>query len=145
MWLFYVKPSNIVLNSSPRLLDFELARPAAEAARMRKPAGTWAYMPPEQRAAGLPDAPSIGPAADVFALAASLREALAGRLLESPSGRRPASSLGRVGTLLDEALAPAPGDRPTAAELAAGLAALAEPRHYPSDCAHGGRGLLSVP
>jgi len=126
-----VKPSNIVLNASPRLLDFELARPAAEAARMRKPAGTWAYMPPEQRAAGLPDAPSIGPAADVFALAVSLREALAGRLLTFPSGRRPAQSPGRVGTLLDEALAPAPGDRPTAAELAAGLAALAEPRHQP--------------
>jgi NAD(P)-dependent dehydrogenase (short-subunit alcohol dehydrogenase family) len=34
--------SNVVLNVSPRLLDFELARPAAEAARMRWPAGTWA-------------------------------------------------------------------------------------------------------
>jgi serine/threonine protein kinase len=37
-----VKPSNVVLTVSPRLLDFELARPAAEAARMRWPAGTWA-------------------------------------------------------------------------------------------------------
>jgi eukaryotic-like serine/threonine-protein kinase len=124
-----VKPSNIVLDTSPRLLDFELARPAAEAACMRKPTGTWAYMAPEQRAAGFPGAPSIGPAADVFALAASLREALAGRLLMYPSGDGPAASPGRVGSLLDEALAPAPGDRPTAAELAAGLAPLAERRY----------------
>jgi eukaryotic-like serine/threonine-protein kinase len=123
-----VKPSNIVLDASPRLLDFELACPAAEAARKREPAGTWAYMPPELRAAGAPDAPSIGPAADVFALAASLREALAGRLLTSPSGGR--ASSGPVGALLDEALAPAPGDRPTAAELADGLAALAERWHH---------------
>lgn len=35
-----VKPSNIVLNTRPRLIDFELARPAAEAARMTKPTGT---------------------------------------------------------------------------------------------------------
>jgi eukaryotic-like serine/threonine-protein kinase len=35
-----VKPSNIMLNARPHLLDFELARPASEAARMRRPVGT---------------------------------------------------------------------------------------------------------
>src|SRR3954469_2330835 len=46
-----VKPANIVLNAAPRLLDFELARPAADAARMTRLIGTWHYMAPEQRAA----------------------------------------------------------------------------------------------
>jgi eukaryotic-like serine/threonine-protein kinase len=122
-----VKPSNIVLGARHRLLDFELARPATEAARIARPTGTWAFMPPEQRAAGAPDAPPIGPPADVFALAVSLGEALVGR----PHADAPAlrSNLpGPVGDLLNEALAPAPSDRPTAAELAAALAEHAEPR-----------------
>jgi len=120
-----VKPSNIVLNISPRLIDFELARPAAEAASMTKPTGTWAFMAPEQRAPV--GAHTLGPPADVFALAVSLGEALVGRPLVAPSGRRLADLPGRVGVLLGEALATAPGERPTAAELAAGLAELAEP------------------
>ncbi len=124
-----VKPSNIVLNASPRLLDFELARPAADAARMTRPTGTWHYMPPEQRAAGLAggEALSIGPPADVYALALSLGEALAGRPLAEPSPRQLEAPPGRVGALLAEALATAPGDRPTAAELADGLADLGDP------------------
>jgi eukaryotic-like serine/threonine-protein kinase len=112
-----VKPSNIVLNARPRLLDFELARTVAAAARMRRPAGTWSYMSPEQRAA----AGAVGPPADVFALAASLGEALTGRPFRPcPSPALP----GPIGALLDDALAPEPRDRPTAAELAAGLAEL---------------------
>jgi serine/threonine protein kinase len=121
-----VKPSNIVLNACPCLLDFELARPTTDAARMRLPTGTWAFMPPEQRAAGNANAPEIGPPADVFALAVSLGEALVGH----PLARTPAwqSGLpGPLGVLLGEALAREPSDRPTAAELAAGLARHAEP------------------
>jgi len=122
-----VKPANIVLNSSPRLLDFELARPAADAARMTHPTGTWHYMPPEQRAAATPGA-RVGPAADVYALALTLGEALAGRpLARSPDPVPPAGAVGRV---LADALARAPRDRPHAAELAAALAAHAdEPEH----------------
>jgi eukaryotic-like serine/threonine-protein kinase len=124
-----VKPSNIVLNASPRLLDFELARPVAHAARMARPTGTWHYMPPEQRAAGVAakERSRIGPPADVYALALSLGEALAGRPLAAPLRREPEAPPGRVGALLTEALATAPDDRPTAAELADGLAELAEP------------------
>jgi serine/threonine protein kinase len=116
-----VKPANIVLNAAPRLLDFELARPAADAARMTHPTGTWHYMPPEQRAAaGAP----IGPAADVFALALTLGEALAGGPLErSPDPVPPPGAVGRV---LADALARAPRDRPRAAELADALGALAD-------------------
>jgi serine/threonine protein kinase len=116
-----VKPANIVLNSAPRLLDFELARPAADAARMTHPAGTWHYMPPEQRAAATTSGIRIGPAADVFALALTLCEALAGRPLErSPD---PVPPPGAVGKVLADALARAPRDRPQAAELAFALAA----------------------
>jgi serine/threonine protein kinase len=115
-----IKPSNIVLNAAPRLLDFELARPIADAARITKPLGTWAFMAPEQRVPGRRH--PIGPPADVFALALSLGEALAGRPLVAPSGRRLARLGGRVGMLLSDALATAPAERPTAAELAAGLA-----------------------
>ncbi len=112
-----VKPSNIVLNVRPRLIDFELALPVAAAARMTRPGGTWAYMPPEQRRPAVP----VGPPADVFALAASLHEALAGQLLTSPSVPNAATLPGPVGALLKHALAPDPGDRPTAAQLAEAL------------------------
>lgn len=120
-----VKPSNILLNVAPRLLDFELARPAADAARLRHPVGTWHYMPPEQRAAAGVARRLIGPPADVFALALSLGEALLGR----PITRDPVPEQlpGPVGAALAEALAAWPGDRPTAAELTNVLSALAEP------------------
>ena len=125
-----VKPSNIVLNAAPRLLDFELARPAAAAAGMREPTGTWHYMPPEQRAAGAGQCGRIGPPADVFALAVVLGEALAGRpLARSPE---PESPPGPVGRVLADALAPAPEDRPTAGELAAALAGLADDEPLPA-------------
>jgi serine/threonine protein kinase len=119
-----VKPANIVLNAVPRLLDFELARPAADAARMTRAAGTWDYNPPEQRAAATASEGRIGPAADVFALALTLGEALAGRPLERAPD--PIPPRGAVGRVLADALARAPGDRPRAAELAAALAALAD-------------------
>jgi len=122
-----VKPSNIVLDARPHLLDFELARPATEAARMTRSTGTWAFMPPEQRAAGLADAPTIGPPADVYALAVSLGEALVGGPFPRTPRRSRAGLPGPVGSLLDEVLAPAPSARPTAAELAARLAEHAEP------------------
>jgi serine/threonine protein kinase len=119
-----VKPANIVLNAAPRLLDFELARPAADAARMTQLTGTWQYMAPEQRAAEAATGARIGPPADVFALALALSEALAGRPLErSPAPVPPPGAVGRV---LADALARAPRDRPRADELAAALAALAD-------------------
>lgn len=121
-----VKPSNVILNTRPRLIDFELARPATQAARMTKPTGTWAYMAPEQRCAGSPGAAAVGPAADVFSLAASLQEALAERPLARPSIAAAESLHGPVGAVLAAALAPAPSDRPTASELAAALVPLAD-------------------
>jgi eukaryotic-like serine/threonine-protein kinase len=122
-----VKPSNIVLNARPRLVDFELARPLADAARMPNPAGTWSYMSPEQRCAGVADGTTVGPGADVFSLAASLHEALAGRSLTSPAVPSAETLRGPVGALLAQALAPKAEDRPTAEELADALAEWAAP------------------
>ena len=54
-------------------------------------------MPPEEGAAATPSGARIGPAADVFALALSLSEALAGRLLEALPRPHPASGRRRRG------------------------------------------------
>jgi serine/threonine protein kinase len=125
-----VKPENIVMGAPPRLIDFSVARPLAAAARLRGPVGTDAYMAPEQcdRAHG-----EIGPATDVFGLAATLHHAVAG-LRPFPRGegerfpqlvRDPEPLPRRVprelAELLRAGLARDPAARPTAAELAAGL------------------------
>jgi serine/threonine protein kinase len=108
-----VKPDNIVMGAPPRLIDFSVARSVAEAARLRRPVGTDAYMAPEQRRAG-----SVGPAADVFGLCATLHHAVAGARHPEPLPRRTPPALAG---LLEAALAADPADRPSAAELAAGL------------------------
>ncbi len=69
-----VKPSNIVMGGPPRLIDLSVARTVAEAAALRSVVGTDAFMAPEQAA---PDG-RIGPAADVFGLAATLYIGLTG-------------------------------------------------------------------
>ena len=134
-----VKPANIVLNMAPHLIDFELARPAADAAGMTRPTGTWHYMPPEQRAAATASGAGIGPAADVYALAVTLTEALTGRPFER--SREAVPPPGAIGGVLADALARAPRDRPRADELAAALAAHTddEPECTPGDLVAGRR------
>jgi serine/threonine protein kinase len=100
-----VKPSNIVMGAPPRLIDLSVARTVAQAATLRSRVGTDAYMAPEQRA---PDG-RIGPATDVYGLAGTLRRA---------APRRPPRALASV---IDAALDPDPGARPTAREFATAL------------------------
>src|SRR4051794_3679823 len=69
-----VKPSNIVMGGPPRLIDLSVARTLQDAAAVRFPVGTNAYMAPEQCE---PDG-RLGPPADVFGLAATLFTALTG-------------------------------------------------------------------
>lgn len=72
-----VKPGNVILGAPPRLVDFSIARPVGEAARLRRPVGTDAYMAPEQCD---PGRGPVGPAADVWGIGATLYEAAVGRV-----------------------------------------------------------------
>lgn len=128
-----VKPSNLIMGAPPRLIDLSVARSLAGCERLRSPAGTDAYMAPEQAdlARG-----GLGPAADVWGLAATMHEALTGELpyprgrrrAERPADRFPQLDAGAItvarsvaGPLrepLVACLAPDPDDRPSPAELA---------------------------
>ena len=125
-----VKPENVVMGAPPRLIDLSVARPVEAARRLRSPIGTDGYMAPEQCA---PARGPIGPASDVFGLAATLYHAIGGRRPFPRRGeerfpqtsRDPEPLPRRVAPplveLLRAALARDPLARPTAAEFAAGL------------------------
>lgn len=110
-----VKPHNVLLTPDGRakLTDFGIARAMEDRGltEIGTVLGTAPFMPPEQ-AAGQP----VGPAADVYALAAVLRYAAA----EDAAGSLPPA----LRTLLEAASAADPAARPTAAEFHDRLAAL---------------------
>lgn len=114
-----VKPENVVMASPACLLDFSISQRVHGAVAADPLVGTPAYMAPEQHpgAAG-----TLGPAADVYALAVTLTEALTGEL---PAGAGIRSQLlpPPFESLLGRALAPHPDVRPSAAELADALLA----------------------
>ena len=70
-----VKPRNIVMTATPRLIDLSVARPV-ELARGRSGVGTNAYMAPEQCDPALADL--VGPPSDVWGLGVTLHEAVTG-------------------------------------------------------------------
>jgi serine/threonine protein kinase len=113
-----IKPENVIAAPRVCLLDFGIACRQAEAARLDYVIGTLAYMAPEQRACGgSPPHRTVGPPADVYALAATLYEALTGaRELQSAASLPP-----RLGPALLAGLEPDASGRPTATELAARL------------------------
>ena len=135
-----VKPDNIVMGVPPRLIDLSVARTASRAQALKRPVGTDAYMAPEQAdPASYPGA--IGPAADVFGLAATLFHAAAGVVpFPRPKGARESGELevrfpqlhawpgdlpARTPPPLVDAiyagLARNPEERPTAAEMASAI------------------------
>lgn len=133
-----VKPRNVIMTASPRLIDLSVARPI-RVARGTTGVGTDAYMAPEQI---LPErSGEIGPPSDVFGLGATLLEALTGRqpFPASRTERHPqlrpdrpplpeqAPSLLRdlVAATLDDR----PDRRPTAAAVHDALDGLAEWAH----------------
>jgi serine/threonine protein kinase len=109
-----VKPSNVVMGVPPRLIDLSVARTHAEAARVRTPIGTDAYMAPEQAA---PDG-RLGAPADVFGLCATVYEAVAGTRAPAALPRRTPRELASI---LRAGLDPDPSARPPAVEVALAL------------------------
>jgi len=69
-----LKPSNLIVNPQGvvKLLDFGVSKALRTREREGSVRGTWGYMPPEQARAG-----DVGPAADLFGLAAVLYEFVA--------------------------------------------------------------------
>jgi serine/threonine-protein kinase len=128
-----VKPKNLIMGAPPRLIDLSIARSLSDAARLRVPVGTDAYMAPEQC---VPTSGRVGPPADVWGLGVTLHEALAGRPAfprgssddGAPSEARfpqlatapaplPRWVPGQLAEAIEAAVAYEPADRPSAAEL----------------------------
>lgn len=137
-----VKPSNLIMGAPARLIDLSVARPVAHATALRHPIGTDAYMAPEQAGPGGRYSP--GPASDVWGLAATLFQAVAGRRpfpagdpgaravedrfpqLEMPPGPLPEDTPAEVVKVVLAGLEPRPGDRPEPAEFAEPLGSVLE-------------------
>jgi serine/threonine protein kinase len=131
-----VKPRNIVMTSSPRLIDLSVARRIADARSSTRPIGTDAYMAPEQ--CDPARFSEIGPPADVWGLGATLFEALAGRqAFPADGGPRfpqlrtvppplPEKAPAALAQVVRASLADDPAARPTAADLDEMLEPIAE-------------------
>jgi eukaryotic-like serine/threonine-protein kinase len=122
-----VKPRNIIMAGSPRLIDLSVARRLEELGALRGHVGTDAYMAPEQCD---PERwGEIGPASDVWGLGVTVHEAFTGELpyprpsseLVHPQLAHPPAVADGVPLVLEgllvSCLEPRPADRPTAAEL----------------------------
>lgn len=71
-----IKPSNVIMGAPARLIDLSVARTVDAAAALTSPIGTDDYLSPEQ---ALPPSTGVpGPASDVWGLAATMFEAVAG-------------------------------------------------------------------
>ena len=99
-WLHLdVKPSNIIMGPTPRLIDLSVARRIDRARLINGHVGTDAYMSPEQAD---PDRwATIGPKSDVWGLAATLYYAVAKRVPHS-KGRRDGGGAERFPQLVEQ-------------------------------------------
>jgi serine/threonine protein kinase len=129
-----VKPRNVIMSSTPKLIDLSVARRFEDARRTREPIGTDAYMAPEQCEPARFE--EIEPRTDVWGLGVTLFEALARRRpfpdgdhgSSIPSDRfpqlvrepepLPKEIPATVAELLGACLRDDPRERPAAAEVA---------------------------
>jgi eukaryotic-like serine/threonine-protein kinase len=122
-----VKPRNIIMAGSPRLIDLSVARGLDELDSLHGPVGTDAYMAPEQCD---PDRRAeIGPCTDLWGLGVTVHEAFTGKLpypwptREVPRpqlAHRPRIADGvppKLHPLLRSCLEQRPEDRPGAGDL----------------------------
>jgi serine/threonine protein kinase len=128
-----VKPSNVIMGPTPRLIDLSVARRADRAHLINGFVGTDAYMAPEQ--ADPARWPTIGPKADGWGLGATLYHAVAKRipfsrgrhdatgvdrfpqLVESPAPLDPMRHSPGLVDLIMDSLQPDPAARPSVAQL----------------------------
>jgi eukaryotic-like serine/threonine-protein kinase len=128
-----VKPANIIMGPTPRLIDLSVAHRADHAHLINGFVGTDAYMAPEQGDPGL--WATIGPKSDTWGLGATLYHAIAKRLphsrgrhdgagvqrfpqlVESPAALDPGRHSRGLVNLVMGCLARNPEARPSAAEL----------------------------
>lgn len=133
-----VKPSNVIMGAPARLIDLSVARSIEDAARLQHVIGTDRYLAPEQAdpggSLGVP-----GPASDVWGLASTLFEAVAGYRpfrdgdlssdvaavrhpqLVDPPAALPADTPAAVRSLLLDCLSRDPADRPLPHEVSEAL------------------------
>lgn len=131
-----IKPANIVMSASPRLIDFSIARSFKQAEQLPRGVGTRKYMSPEQCLPG-----QRGPvrgSADIWGLGVTLYRAISGELpwpewppkeetdplVKYPQLTKDPSPLPdqipeRVSEPVMACLDPQPSGRPSAAELSA--------------------------
>lgn len=153
-----VKPDNIVMGVPPRLIDFSVARTLDDAARLRSPLGTDAYMAPEQCDPQRFDVP-VGSPADIWGLGATLHHAIAGEVpferppenrdsddpevrfpqLRAQPRRLPRRTPAALASLVTTAMHHDPRQRPSAVELALELEPLVH--ELPSRMTLGRRGI----
>jgi eukaryotic-like serine/threonine-protein kinase len=137
-----IKPRNIIMAGSPRLIDLSVAHGLDELDSLSGAVGTDAYMAPEQCDPARYG--EIGSPSDVWGLGVTVHEAFTGELpYPRPSADQPHPQLAhppriadgvppKLKPLLTSCLEAGPGDRPTAGELGDALepfvAALPAPR-----------------
>jgi eukaryotic-like serine/threonine-protein kinase len=122
-----VKPRNIIMAGSPRLIDLSVARRIDDLGSLHGPVGTDAYMAPEQC---IPERRAeIGPASDVWGLGVTVHEAFSGALpYPRPSADTPYPQLThtprahegvppKLRPLVMSCLEQRPEDRPRAGDL----------------------------
>jgi serine/threonine protein kinase len=130
-----VKPSNIIMDGRPRLIDLSVARRREQLNALTAPVGTDPYMAPEQ--CEVARFAALGPATDVWGFGATLFEALAGQPPFAPDGERfpqlraapgplPRHVPGALAELITGCLAPRPADRLSPTELDERLQTLVE-------------------
>jgi eukaryotic-like serine/threonine-protein kinase len=133
-----VKPRNLIMSATPRLIDLGIARTRREVSALSAPLGTDAYMAPEQ--CRVETLALLGPPADIWALGVVLYIAAAGRhpFAHARAPGIPHPQLGALPALLPEhvpaeistlilgCLQSDAGRRPTAAQVSAVLEPLLE-------------------